>query len=452
MPLYKEYLGDLCSGLPATALLFPLAIRTEKEPGKSLVRSVLGIGEENNALIFKADIPQGAFAQLMRTKLDNLITSASDSAKTATIDLPQKPIFSIAISCIGRRLVLGQRTEEELEGVLEHLPEGSIQTGFYSYGEISPFSTGHCDLHNQTMDSYYYSGNRVMLHPLLLRQLKKAGIDPAGADPALLQLLDRVSSAYRETDQERYLLERSVQISSDEMRQLHEQIAKERDTLSTIMYSIPIGIYAVDLEGGIIPHQPGPPVICWVWKNDECIKDTPIDELIELCQPDAVVNIPIYLLPLILLGKEFKAENLQMKRQNRHIPVSISVNPVRAKSELVGAVVVLTDITRQKQAEAELRQARSNAEAANKSKSEFLANMSHEIRTPMTAILGFADTLSDYSKSENCLPEISEAARTIKHNGRYLLNIINDILDLSKIEAGKMTVENRGTVSVSDSR
>ncbi len=279
-----------------------------------------------------------------------------------------------------------------------------------------------------------------MLHPLLLRQLKKAGIDPDRADPSLVHLLDRVSSAYRETDQDRYLLERSVQISSDEMRQLHEQIAKERDTLSTIMYSIPIGIYAVDLEGRIIHTNPAARDLLGV-ENDDCIKNTPIDELIELYQSDAVINIPIYLLPLILLGKEFNAENIQMKRGQRLMPVSISVNPVRAKSELVGAVVVLTDITSQKQAEAELRQARSNAEAANKAKSEFLANMSHEIRTPMTAILGFADTLADYSKSGDCLPEISEAAATIKHNGRYLLNIINDILDLSKIEAGKMTIE-----------
>ncbi len=151
LPLYKDYLGDLCSGLPATALLFPLAIRTEKDSEKSLVRSVLGVNEEDNSLIFKADIPQGAYAQLMRNKTDNLINSASDSAKNATMDLPKRPVFSIAISCVGRRLVLGQRTEEEIESVLEHLPEGSIQTGFYSYGEISPFSTGHCDLHNQTM-------------------------------------------------------------------------------------------------------------------------------------------------------------------------------------------------------------------------------------------------------------------------------------------------------------
>ncbi len=152
LQLYKEYLGERAAGLPATAMLFPLALRADPSDTKSIVRTALDIDEANDAMIFAGDIPQGYLAQLMRANFDRLIDGASEAAlMTRNGDPPNSPILSIAISCVGRRLVLGERSEEELEATLDILPERVQQIGFYSYGEISPYATGHCDLHNQTM-------------------------------------------------------------------------------------------------------------------------------------------------------------------------------------------------------------------------------------------------------------------------------------------------------------
>ncbi|MCW5876028.1 MAG: FIST C-terminal domain-containing protein [Anaerolineales bacterium] len=152
LDLYKEYLGDLASGLPSSALLFPLALSEDREDTKNIVRTILSVDEEANSLIFAGDIPAGYYAQLMKANFDRLINAAGEVAQmAAAAELPGGAVLSLAISCVGRRLVLGERTEEELEATLEVLPEGVKQIGFYSYGEISPYSNGTCDLHNQTM-------------------------------------------------------------------------------------------------------------------------------------------------------------------------------------------------------------------------------------------------------------------------------------------------------------
>lgn len=150
--LYKEYLGDRTKDLPGSAMLFPLAIRKDQNDTRQLVRTILGIDEKEQSLIFAGDMPTGYLAQLMRANFDRLITGASEAGKLAAVNFgSNEPALAIAISCVGRRLVLGERTEEEIESTLHSLPANTIQIGFYSYGELSPYTGLSCDLHNQTM-------------------------------------------------------------------------------------------------------------------------------------------------------------------------------------------------------------------------------------------------------------------------------------------------------------
>ncbi|MDH5740350.1 MAG: FIST C-terminal domain-containing protein [Nitrospira sp.] len=152
LQLYKEYLGERADGLPATGLLFPLALRASQTDSKSLVRTILAVDEGEQSLTFAGDIPEGAFAQLMKANFDRLVQGASEAASSTKLSADRNSsTLAIAISCVGRRLVLGERTEEETEATLDVLPKGTQQIGFYSYGEISPYTAGSCDLHNQTM-------------------------------------------------------------------------------------------------------------------------------------------------------------------------------------------------------------------------------------------------------------------------------------------------------------
>ncbi len=150
LALYKDYLGDRASELPAAALLFPLGIRASRTDPRQLVRTILSVNEADQSMTFAGDVPQGAISQLMRANLDRLILGASDAADFSLARL-SKPSLSIAVSCVGRRLVLGERVEEEIEATIDAMPRGTAQVGFYSYGEISPTLDGPSGLHNQTM-------------------------------------------------------------------------------------------------------------------------------------------------------------------------------------------------------------------------------------------------------------------------------------------------------------
>ncbi|MFY8021712.1 MAG: FIST signal transduction protein [Bacteroidia bacterium] len=148
LDLYKSFLGEHAASLPASGLLFPLNMRIGKD-SLPIVRTILAVNEDEKSLTFAGDIPEGAYVRLMKANFDRLIDGAVGAAKSTLIEEPE---LAILISCVGRKLVLKQMIEEEVEGVADILGNKTTYCGFYSYGEISPFSLGaSCELHNQTM-------------------------------------------------------------------------------------------------------------------------------------------------------------------------------------------------------------------------------------------------------------------------------------------------------------
>jgi hypothetical protein len=152
LDLYKTYLGEHAAGLPATGLLFPLCIKIEGQENL-IVRTILAVDEAAKSITFAGDVPQGCTARLMKANFDRLIDGAMDAARIIQkAEQIKGKGLALLVSCVGRKMVLGQRVEDEVDAVREILGANFATTGFYSYGEIAPFRMGErCELHNQTM-------------------------------------------------------------------------------------------------------------------------------------------------------------------------------------------------------------------------------------------------------------------------------------------------------------
>jgi hypothetical protein len=152
LDLYKLYLGDHASDLPGSALLFPLSLKTGNGE-RSVVRTVLSVDDTIGSMTFAGDVPEGGSVQLMKANFDRLVDGATGAAESSRAGIGARDAeLAILISCVGRRMVLDQRVEEETEAVQEVVGAGAVLSGFYSYGEIAAFvADGPCELHNQTM-------------------------------------------------------------------------------------------------------------------------------------------------------------------------------------------------------------------------------------------------------------------------------------------------------------
>lgn len=155
--LYKKYLGDRLQDLATQCFYFPLYYQTSKM-GKGTVRTILGMDEKTGSMTFAGDLEEGGTARLMKTNIDNLVSGAEDAAKACLKEGAPNPGMAILMSCVGRKIIMKQRVEEEIEVVEEIFGTQTPLTGFYSYGEIAPFENSmNPHLHNQTMSVTTFS-------------------------------------------------------------------------------------------------------------------------------------------------------------------------------------------------------------------------------------------------------------------------------------------------------
>ena len=150
---YKRYLGAHADALPASGLLFPFAMLDAQHDQTGLIRTILGVNEADGSLVLAGDVHADGYLRLMHASTDSLVSGAQAAANAARSALTAPGDgLTLLVSCVGRKLVMGARVDEEVEAVGEVFGQGSTLTGFYSHGEISPMlPSSECRLHNQTM-------------------------------------------------------------------------------------------------------------------------------------------------------------------------------------------------------------------------------------------------------------------------------------------------------------
>ncbi len=160
LSLYKRYLGPHAADLPATGLLFPLCLRRHPAE-RGLVRTILAVDEAAQSLTFAGDVPEGLFAQFMKANFERLIDGAHGAARASRVNLAGATTeLALLISCVGRKLVLGERVEDEIDAVRSVLGDRAVLAGYYSYGELAPSApSAPCELHNQTMTITTFAEN-----------------------------------------------------------------------------------------------------------------------------------------------------------------------------------------------------------------------------------------------------------------------------------------------------
>lgn len=151
LELYKKYLGEKANQELLSLLSYPLSVTA---PGKdyAVTRTLLNIETDNNSIILAGNCPEGSKAQFLMSSVNGIVDGAREAAEHALKTRIKKPEVALLISCVGRKALMNQQVEEEIEQVQAVLGTTTAMAGFYSYGEMAPFfNSKACELHNQTM-------------------------------------------------------------------------------------------------------------------------------------------------------------------------------------------------------------------------------------------------------------------------------------------------------------
>lgn len=274
------------------------------------------------------------------------------------------------------------------------------------------------------------------MHSLLERQLRKAGFDHNTLPTNLAswrEFLSRVEHSYTNADRQRQLLEQEIASSKGDPPLTQVTTLQ----LQTVMVAMSDGLCVFDKQGHLLFINEAAKNYLKLSKEE--LQQARILEsfkLHSLTTPE--------LLHRLAEGISFKDHHAFLQRASQSLPVSFVFNPIIENHQVTGSVLLFSDISDLKEVEEEFRKAKDAAEHASQAKSQFLSSMSHELRTPMNAILGYSELLEeDLNVPEeefevDSIHEMLQYVGNILHAGWHLLELINKVLDLTRIESGKL--------------
>ncbi len=242
---------------------------------------------------------------------------------------------------------------------------------------------------------------------------------------------------------ERQVEERTASLRAEVVMRRHAEAASRK--LGLAVEQSPICIFITDPDGVIEYVNPMFENFTG-FRREEAIGRTP--RILRSLDTPKAVHLDLW--ATIRAGRAWKSELKDCRKDGSEFWANVTIAPIKGPDDsITHFVAVYEDVTDRKQAERTMQEARHAAEMANKAKSEFMANMSHELRTPLNAIIGFSQTMKDRMFGQLGHRRYDEYVDFIHHSGTHLLELINDILDVSAVEAGKLVLHEE-SLSVRD--